>query len=173
MLPFPFLQSYAKAAPCTEKPHQVLGEGWHFHVNGKFYINVRLAARLLKHWNLLTSWQDRIPRRRRHFWGIRTSGFDVLVEFSPDDSRYRHSCHCFSNNKNILFFSCSILFTSELFCYQIIYSLLALKVWANRSRNHRDKGLQARNREMVLCIWRPLYSQNILGATPGSSLPAH
>lgn len=71
------------------------------------------------------------------------------------------------------FFSCSILFTSELFCYQIIYSVLALRVWANRSRNHRDKGLQARNGEMVLCVRRPLYSQNILGATPGSSLPAH
>ena len=60
--------------------------------------------------------------------------------------------------KRYIFFSCSILFISELFCYQIFYSVLALKVWANRSRNHCDEVFQAQNGEMELCICKPLYS---------------
>lgn len=33
----------------AETPRRVLGEGWPFHVNGKFYISVRSAAVLFKH----------------------------------------------------------------------------------------------------------------------------
>lgn len=152
MHPFHIYKVQAGCSPHREATSGP-GWGWHFHVNGKFYINVRLAARLFKHWKLLTSWQDRILikkvtfLRHSHLWD-----FDVLAELSPNGKGYRQSCGYFTNNKKVTLFLVPLLENYSV--AQLLITIMVFKDLANKSQNHGDNVSHAIKGWQCIVHWK-------------------